>query len=1007
MVSDRPLERRIVTSLFIDIVGSTDLLMRTSPERMKRALDQAFAELGAVITEHGGTVEKFIGDAIFAVFGVPTAHADDALRALKAADACANWAKALGEDRVPFSVRIGVETGHALVDVEAAETDRERMIVGPSVNVAARLQAAAEPGDVLVGPLCRETTEGSAAFEPMGELELKGIGRVEAWRLVDTARPAVAAPPFVGRAQEIGRLREAMERAVAGRSVLAVVIGPPGQGKSRVVSEFLAGLPDVETLVARCRPESEQGSLTPLKQLLAAGGSSVPDAGSVLQRTADLFPDVAERDRVASALMHSAGVPGALHPMPTHPIEVQDEVLNGWRRYLGALARQRPVVVWIDDLHWAEPELLRLLDRLASAADGPVLIVGTARPELIGTASLRPGVDRIFIELGPLAAADSAELARRAGALAPASVERAAGNPLFIVELARSRPTSDDEIPVSVQAAIAARIDELARGDRDVLQRAAVAGDTFDLRDAALLSGRDAADVSGALGRLAHAGHITALEHAYRFQHPLVHDVAYSRLPIAERMHLHARYAEQGVDPDDAEALAHHWWRALGDQDAEWVWEDERELARLRRAAYEAHLAAGRRHSDRFAQERAVEVLGRALVFASSPEDVGTVERELGLAYARNAQGDAAWEHRMRAIAAWREAGLAPPASLYPETVAIPVFNYAFTRSMPDEALVMDVLAEGREVARSAGDDASLSMLLVCEGFYAGDLTKATSAMELVERTADPRPYADTLARLAIVQTLAGDVAAADETYRRVEALRNAGARIDELEYLAYRPTTLLLLGRIDEAADLAAQYLDLTATMGPHLRTHALQVRGTVAFSVGDWPLTMSLGHDTTRVVDDSPETPYCIRGAMATAQAAVAAVWLGDRATGEQMLERTEQMIKPGLQRSYAAFLPAVMLGRTPDPAEAMAPPGAVVRPWQRVLADPAYLMLAAGVVISGRDEARERVLDHLRLFGRNGSAVASAVADALAGSVDSLRTLGCVGLAELFTYRADHRA
>lgn len=1001
MEPERPLERRLVTSVFLDIVGSTDLMMRVSPERLKRVLDEAFGELSSIIADHGGIVEKFIGDAIFAVFGVPTAHADDALRALRATEACAQWADAHGGARVPLAVRIGVETGPVLVDLDATETDRERMVVGPSVNLAARLQTAAEPGQILVGPVFQEATADDARWESVGELDLKGIGTVPAWRLLGTAETSPATEPvFVGRNEELRRLHDALDHVRNGHGVLALIIGPPGQGKSRLVDEFVAGLPEMPRLVARCRPEAEQGSLTPLRQLLG-DEVAMAESGALLTRLAELFSEPRERDRIASALMHSAGMPGAPQPLPSNPIELQDEVLNGWRRYLAALARERPLLVRIEDLHWAEPQLLRLVDRLTIGADAPVLVLGTARPELAGTTSLRPGQNRVFIDLDPLNPADAVELARQSGALGAASVERAAGNPLFIVELARRRRSTDEEIPVTLQAAIAARIDELPRQDRDIVQRASVAGETFGLRDAVLLAGRDPAEVSGTLGRLVHAGYITTVEQGYRFYHPLVHDVAYSRLPLAERMHLHARYASEGADPDDSEALAHHWWRAVGEPDAEWVWEDARELAHLRHAAYEAHLAAGRRHSARFAQERAVEVLDRALALAAEPTDVAGAERELGLAYARNAQGDAAWEHRMLAIAAYRDGGRTPPASLFAETVTIPVFNYAFTRSMPEETVVMNLIAEGKEVARSSGDDPSLATLLICEGYYAGDSSTASSALKLIERASDPLPYADTLARLATVQMLAGDLAASDESYRRVEALLHSGPTIDELEYLAYRVTSQILLARIDDATETAERFLSLGETMGAHLRTHALQPRSSVAVATGDWALALSLGHETARVVEANPETPYCIRGAMATAQGATAALVQGDRRAAEDLMALTERMIKPGLQRAYALFLPSVMLGRSVDAAEAIPAPGTIIRPWQRQLVDPAYLYLAIGAVIGGQTEIRPRIVQHLRQFGEKGSPTASALAEGMDGDTSALRLIGCSGLIELLSH------
>jgi hypothetical protein len=214
--------------------------------------------------------------------------------------------------------------------------------------------------------------------------------------------------------------------------------------------------------------------------------------------------------------------------------------------------------------------------------------------------------------------------------------------------------------------------------------------------------------------------------------------------------------------------------------------------------------------------------------------------------------------------------------------------------------------------------------------------------------------------------------------------------------------TSQLLLGRIDEATAAAERFLALSETMGAHLRTHALQPRCSIAMATGDWALTLSLGQETTRVVEANPETPYCIRGAMATAQAAVAALVQGDRQLAMDLLAVSERLIKPGLQRSYAMFLPSVMLGRSADPAEAVPRPGTITRPWQRQLVDPGYLNLAIGVVIGDRTEAQPRALEHLRMFGKNGSPTASALAEAVGGDTESLRGMGFIGFVELLSYR-----
>ena len=239
---EQRLERRIVTALFVDVVGSTTLTLELGPERVKRALDRAFVELASLITAEGGTVEKYIGDAIHALFGVPATHPDDPQRALRAAHACVAWA-ASARTSVPLAVRAGVETGEAIIDLAATETERQQMSVGACVNVAARLQQLAEPGQVVVGPTCREANAEVAEFGGLGDVDLKGLGRVPAWRLVAIVRPhAGSRVPFVGREPELALLRLAYARARSGRGVLALVSGPPGQGKSRLVEELLPGL---------------------------------------------------------------------------------------------------------------------------------------------------------------------------------------------------------------------------------------------------------------------------------------------------------------------------------------------------------------------------------------------------------------------------------------------------------------------------------------------------------------------------------------------------------------------------------------------------------------------------------------------------------------------------------------------------------------------------------------------------------------------------------------------
>src|SRR5215813_8017269 len=347
-------ERRIVTCLFVDIVGSTDLTVSLGPERMQRLLSGAFDELSAIVTGHGGIVEKFIGDAMFALFGAPTAHADDPLRALRAAEACADRARLRPREQA-IAIRVGVETGEVLVDLDAMNRERQRRAVGACVNVAARLQQQADPGEILVGPICHDAVVGSAEFETAGALALKGVGDVAAWRLVRTTGAPRAALPFVGRQKELQSLRAAFDHARAGGAGRAMLIGPPGQGKTRLAQEFVRPLREnVRVLEARCRPAAETTVRPPIHQLLASdvageGGGTEIDTESVVARVRSLLQDAAESLHVASVLCHSAGVSVDEKLLSHMPRDLQEEFVLGWRRYLEALARERPLLLHLED----------------------------------------------------------------------------------------------------------------------------------------------------------------------------------------------------------------------------------------------------------------------------------------------------------------------------------------------------------------------------------------------------------------------------------------------------------------------------------------------------------------------------------------------------------------------------------------------------------------------------------------------------------------------------------
>jgi class 3 adenylate cyclase/tetratricopeptide (TPR) repeat protein len=1003
-------ERRLVTCLFLDVVGSTDMTVSLGPERMKRELDRAFADLKEILQGHGGTIEKYIGDAIFVIFGAPSAHTDDPERALRAAIACAEWATRTRSAGGAVDVRVGVETGEALIDLDAVDL-HQQMAVGTVVNLAARLQSQADPGEILVGPTCREATADVAEYDRERTAGLKGIGSVSIAALVGLG-PHLRHQPlrFVGRDGELGRLKTTFDRVQAGHATLALVSGPPGQGKSRLVEEFLVTLPpDVRVLSARCRPGTESGVFTPLRQLVTADvGQGTVDG--LATRIAQLLPDVATHQGVLEVIAHSVGLTTSDRILAMPAPQRRDAFQDAWRSYVGAIAREQPVVVWVEDLHWAEPQLVGILDRLAARSENRVLVVATARPEFLGNASLRPGEDLVHLELGPLAPEHALELARSASALAERTIERAEGNPLFIVELSRARRTGG-ELPMTVHGAIAARIDELPQSDRQLIQHAAVVGETFGVRDAALLSDRDPADAAGTLARLAHGRYLSPVDGRYRFHHALVRDVAYGRVPIAERMRLHARYAREGVDRDDAEALAHHWWEALGPADATWVWEGAADLAQMRREALEAHLVAGKRRADRLSHDRALELYGRALTFAVDPADVGRIEEGIGWAYARNAQGDESWEHRLKAIDAYRGAGIDPPAALYADMLAVPVMNFGYFLKGPTGERVGELLAEGQRAALAAGDEMALLRLTAENAVFTGDAQIAAEALRMADATPDQRSLGEVYRPIGIAQFFAGQLADAEATFRRVDGVSAQGGFVNVGEILLWRGLMFIAVGDLAEAEATARELDAFAATSTPHTRGHALGVWGLILAARGDWDAARETARAVEQLVTGNPTLPFCLIPASATAAGAAA-----DRLAGREAPQNVESLVErmqpwQPTQRAGTLVIPRAMSNRPAFGPDLDAAYGAKLW-WDRNVVDPLGFSPAIALVIAGRHtEASERIAK-IERFATSGSRVAGALAAAireeLAPSRDArtahapLRELGYAGYSDLLRYR-----
>jgi class 3 adenylate cyclase len=563
--------RRIVSVLFADVVGSTELGEDLDPETVRRHVQNWFSAARGSIERHGGTVEKFIGDAVMAVFGVPAVHEDDALRAVRAATDLRQ--RGAG----PLAIRIGVDTGEVVAGDPASGAS---FVTGAAVNAAARLQAAAEPGTVLIGDATWRLVRSAVIATAVEPVNAKGKREpIVAWRVDGIHPDAEAIPrrvdgPMVGRTAELDRLRSAIEAVRQGSAPRVVtVIGHPGIGKSRLVHEFLAeARAEATVLRARCLPYGEGITYLPVVELIreAIGVATTgEDPAAARDRMGRLVAGIDNGHLVAERLSALVGAGGE--------IGAPQEVAWATRRMIEVLAAARPVIIVVDDLQWGEVALIDLLDHVVDrATSSAILLLCMARPELY---EAHPGWMRdreaaASIRLEPLTVDEGSRLVDGLlGGLPLAAGSRsriadaAEGNPLFIEQLlamlvddgllaredGRWVARGDLErvaIPPSIAALMAARLDRVGTGERETLERASVVGKVFSwgaVADLAPEAGRDA--VGGHLATLVRRDLIlpdasaVAGDEAFRFRHLLVRDAAYAGISKADRIHLHERFA--------------------------------------------------------------------------------------------------------------------------------------------------------------------------------------------------------------------------------------------------------------------------------------------------------------------------------------------------------------------------------------------------------------------------------------------------------------------------------
>jgi class 3 adenylate cyclase/tetratricopeptide (TPR) repeat protein len=730
-------ERRIVTVLFADIVDSTGLASRLDAERAREVLGAFFDAASDELISLRGEPEKFIGDAVMAVFGLPQVHEDDAIRAIRAGMAIADRTERLGERLdlpEPLQVRVGIEAG----DVASGKGPAGQLLVtGPTVNAAARLQIGALPGEVLVGETARALTRMAVAFGEPREILAKGFDEpLTGYPVVSlTTRSVRRTIPLVGRGPELSLLRQLAERVAGiGAPHLVSVIGEPGIGKSRLTQELVAGLPDGTTvLVGRVQSSEWGATFAPVAEMVRdlAGlddGASSEEARRRLEEVVEGCCPPSETARVAGRIALALELDGDEDRNVSAFVQ---EVQSGFLALVDGLATRGAVALVFDDVHLAGPPMLDLIERLAAPRrSGPaaVLVVAAGRPELLG---LRPtwgstAANEARIRLEPLGPVESVELARQAGGgrlrerTAERIAARAGGNPFFIVETTGMLLHQEDTLPTpmnaplppTVQAVVAARLDHLPPHLRDLARRVAVYLYSFDIDEVRLVAPDATEDDVAHLEDEEIVVREDRPRSRWRFRHQTVRDVAYASLPKRERLRLHLAIAEsvERTSGRLAWAAEHLEQAALASLDL-----DPAERTLPDKAA-SALAEAGDIYRRRMESATAIEYYQRALALAGPEETWGAREARVlaGMGEARYWRSEYA-----EALAALFRAEELARAAHDPWALSLALRFHA------DIVLNMDrdvedaerLFARALEAAEASGDKGAIARTLLFSGW--------------------------------------------------------------------------------------------------------------------------------------------------------------------------------------------------------------------------------------------------------------------------------------------------
>jgi len=858
-------ERKLATVLFADLVGSTELGAAEDPERVRALLERFYDAMAEEITAAGGAVEKFAGDAVMAAFGAPDALEDHAERALHAALAMQRRLAELFGDRL--TLRIGVNTGEV---VAGRPREGSSFVTGDPVNVAARLEQAAAPGEILAGERTVSAVRGAFEFAEPSTVEAKGKpGGVVSRKLVralSLMRPRGVSGlrrAFVGRDVQLEVLREAYRGVVGqGSPHLVTIVGEAGVGKTRLVREFWEWLggetPEPLRRTGRCLSYGQGITYWALGEVLKEHFSILESdpPQTLLERSGD---------RGILGLTLGLDVAAGLHPLVA-----RDRLHEAWVDVVQELAAERPTVALVEDLHWAEHELFDLLELLVGAVEGPFLLVGTARPDLLDRRPGWGGARRAAetIELEPLAAADAelllgelvaAELPEEVRSLV---VEQAEGNPFFVEELLGTlidrgvlvraeggwtggELPPDLAIPDSVQAVVAARIDLLPSAERAALQAASVIGRVFwpgpvyellpeTSPDFRLLENRDF------VRRRSGSSIAGAVEFA--FKHQVTREVAYGSLAKARRARLHAGFAAwlerfgEGRD-EHAPLLAHHYGEAVRPEDVDLAWAGELdELERLRRRAVlwlarAAELAAGR-----YEIGEALALLDKALPLAADDATIGLL-RQVAAAHLLNYDIELYRSAMEEALALGPDRAVA--AEIYADLAEYGHGRRYMWKQPPPAEVGERWLAKALELSEPGTEARGFALLAGVLAAPESEDAAAAAAEALVigEALELPDVMVQAYEAHSLISTAAGRFAEACEwaelSLAAASTLGDPGFRV-HLHWLT--GFARLRAGRVAEVEALVTEHERLAATLTPHDVVHAVAHRAVLDTVLGRW---------------------------------------------------------------------------------------------------------------------------------------------------------------------------